>query len=96
MNHAMTNRIDVSNALDFSNAGVFRAGPTHDHVDGRPRVAQTGGRALSFAPGNMQFDDRFSTDSLDASSGEALIRVLRNLLEVGGNQLKLDRRATAV
>src|SRR5215217_438350 len=96
MDHAMTDGMNISDTSNFRDPGFFRDGPTQNHVHGRTRIADWFGEALRSLPFSGERDDTGAADALDESMGQALVGALLNELEVGRDQLELDRRAAAV
>jgi hypothetical protein len=96
VNYAMADGMNVGDALNILYVGIIRAGPANDEIDSRAGVSERLGHSLLFAAFALKRDDRFSPDSLYRAASEASIRVLLYQAKVSGDQLKLDRRTSAV
>src|SRR6185369_9881251 len=70
--------------------------PANDELHRRARVAQRSGRTFRFTAGCLERHDGFTAEALDVAAREASIRVGRNLLQIGSDQLKLNRRAATI
>jgi hypothetical protein len=51
---------------------------------------------LLLAALDLKRDDRFSTDSFYSPAGKPPVLVFGDFVQIGGDQLKLERRASAV
>src|SRR5262249_45841712 len=96
MDHAMTNRVNVGNTTDLAQSRFFADGPTKNHLYGRTRISDRFREAFRRPAFGSESHDARAADAFDESMGKTLVGVLLNSLEVGRDQLKLDRRATAV
>src|SRR5207253_4235283 len=90
---AVADGVHVADRADGPDAGVGRSDPADDGLDRRARVAHRRGRAPRLRPFGLKRDYRLAADALDLPARQTLVRVLRNTVEVCGDDLKLDGRA---
>src|SRR5262249_46831889 len=96
MHDAMTDGVDVGDAVDAFDAGGFRRGPANDVINGGARGAHVGGRALLRAAFDRRGDDGFAAYAFDRAARQPAVGVASDLVEVCGDELELDRGTAAV
>src|SRR6185503_6671741 len=95
MHDSMSHSMDICNALDRINRSV-RTSPTKNELDSALSVSNRRGREFLVVTLRLQRDDGFTADSLDGSTRKSLIGIASNGVEIGRDDLKLDRRATTI
>src|SRR5689334_6743919 len=92
----MTDCMNISNAVDVRDSRLLRNGPTKNQLHRGARVADWFGEAFGRISFSSQRDDGRAADTLNDPMSQTLVGILLYAFEVGRDQLKLDRRATAV
>src|SRR5689334_21580718 len=92
----MTDCMNISNAVDVRDSRLLRNGPTKNQLHRGARVADWFGEAFGRISFSSQRDDGRAADTLNDPMSQTLVGILLYALEVGRDQLKLDRRATAI
>src|SRR5689334_18927618 len=92
----MAHRMNVGNAGDLAQARFFAHRPTQDHLHRSACISDWFGETLRCVAFGSKPDDPCAADALDQTSCQALVGVLLDALEIGRDQLKLNRRAAAV
>src|ERR1051325_11051298 len=92
----MAHRMNISKTIHVSDARFIRDNPAQDHVNCGARISDGCGRALRRRSFDGEGDDGSTADAFNDSVGEARVGVVRDLIEIGADQLKLDRRTATV
>ena len=96
MHHAVSRRVDVSQAANLINPGAIRRQPAQHKIK-RPRDITDGcGQLLPDTFAVLYGDDRFPADPLHLPTAQKLIVVLPDSLKVCGNHLELQTGASGV
>jgi len=96
VDHTMTNGMNVGNTTDLTHSRFLADGPTKNHLNGRTRIPDWFRESLRRFVFGREGYDAGATDAFNESMGQTLVSVLLDSLEIGRDQLKLDRRAAAV
>jgi hypothetical protein len=91
----MADRVYVSDALNLGWT-LIGTSPTQNEIHCGARVAKWCCRSLFRLLVSFERDNRFATDPLNTSPSEALIGIVGDRFDIGGDYLKLHRRATAI
>jgi hypothetical protein len=96
VNDSMADGVNIADAVDAFDAGRLGSRPSNNEIDCGAHIAKRFGQALLLTPLGFEGEDRFAADPFDTAPREPLVVVASDGLEVGCDELKLDRRASAV
>src|ERR1041384_2144134 len=91
VNYSVPDRVNISDALAAVYAFAFRGSPSNDKITRRAYVSQRFSQSLFGALFSFKGNNCFTADALDRASSKAPIFIALDRVEIGRNQLKLDR-----
>src|SRR6185503_21116699 len=92
----MADCLYVADTPDFSDARFFRGSPPDHEINRGSHIPQRLCGCLRRVAFHLERYDGFASDTFDRAARQPPVRVLRNQINIGSDQLKLDSRAAAV
>jgi len=96
MYDSVTYGVNIGCALNRVNARICGTTPANDVIDCRSHIPERRSQSLLRAAFDRVSNYRFASDALDSSASESAISILLDQIKVGCDDLKLDRRASAI
>src|SRR6516165_8180945 len=96
MHHPMSDRVDVSLAVNFQNAGSIRCHVANQVFEGGCNISQRCCESLIQLVSISKTDNRLATNALNLTATDAIILELLDPVEIGGNDLKLQTGTSRV
>jgi hypothetical protein len=96
MHHAMSDRVDVSHTVNFRDTGSIRCHVANQVFQGPCNISQRRCESLIRLVSISKMDNCLAPDALNLTATDAIILVLLDPVEVGGNDLKLQTGTSRV